>query len=83
MCSGVGLQRTSDAHILCNEVFYTEMEWAQKTGKIAGFIHIPLATSMIADKVDMYRFPHMSLDLIEKACTIVVKEVKRTLDPTL
>jgi pyroglutamyl-peptidase len=61
---------------LCNEVFYTEMEWALSNNKMAGFIHIPLATSMIADKIEFYKFPHMTLDLIEKACSIVVDEVK-------
>jgi pyroglutamyl-peptidase len=61
---------------LCNEVFYTEMAWAAENGKKAGFIHIPLATEIIADRNEFYKFPHMSLDMIERACRIAVDEVK-------
>lgn len=64
---------------ICNEVFYTEMEWARSYDRLAGFIHIPLATSMIADKIEMYRFPHMSLDMIEKACSTALDEVQKKL----
>ena len=62
---------------LCNEVFYTEMVWAEEMDRSAGFIHIPLATDMIADKIDMYRTPHMSMEMIEKACQIILDEVKK------
>jgi pyroglutamyl-peptidase len=61
---------------LCNEIFYTEMEWARSKDRIAGFIHIPLATDMIADKIEMYKSPHMSVEMIEKACNIIIDEVK-------
>lgn len=64
---------------LCNEVFYTEMAWAEENDKVAGFIHIPLATEMIADKIDMYRSPHMSIAMIEKACQIILDEVIKTI----
>jgi pyroglutamyl-peptidase len=64
---------------LCNEVFYTEMVWAEETDRAAGFIHIPMATEMIADKIDMYRSPHMSMEMIEKACKIVLEEVLKTI----
>ena len=60
---------------LCNEVFYTEMIWAEEMDRTAGFIHIPLSTEMIADKIDMYRKPHMALDMMEKACQIILQEV--------
>lgn len=60
---------------LCNEVFYTEMVWAYEKERIAGFIHIPMATHLIADKIDMYRTPHMSIDMIERACQIIMDEV--------
>jgi len=63
---------------LCNEVFYTEMEWARSNNKIAGFIHIPLATSMIADRIEIYRFQHMSMDTIIEACEIIMEEVKKS-----
>jgi pyroglutamyl-peptidase len=64
---------------LCNEVFYTEMAWAFEKDRIAGFIHIPMASELIADRIEMYRHPHMSLEMIEKACRIIVDEVVRSL----
>jgi pyroglutamyl-peptidase len=60
---------------LCNEVFYTEMAWAFEKDRSAGFIHIPMASHMIADKIDMYRTQHMSIEMIEKACQIILDEV--------
>lgn len=64
---------------LCNEVFYTGAEWAQQEGKKAGFIHIPLATEMIAGSPEMYRTPHMPIETIKKAGRIVIEEVLKTI----
>jgi len=64
---------------LCNEVFYTGAAWAQREGKKAGFIHIPMATEMIAGSPEMYRTPHMPIETIKKAGRIVIEEVLKSI----
>jgi len=59
---------------LCNEVFYTLMEWCLSHDKIGGFVHIPMATEMIADDPRSYSMPHMSLDMIKKAGRIILAD---------
>jgi pyroglutamyl-peptidase len=63
---------------LCNEVFYTGMAWAGDNRKRAGFIHIPMATEMIADKPEMYKTPHMPIDTIKKSGRIIIEEVLKS-----
>ena len=58
---------------ICNEVFYTLMEYCDRTGARGGFIHIPMATEMIATDVKMYKVPHMSMDTLKRACRIVLE----------
>ncbi len=60
---------------LCNEVFYTGAQWAKWGEKRAGFIHIPMATEMIADCPEMYRTPHMTMETIKKAGRIIIEEL--------
>ncbi|MGA1848099.1 MAG: hypothetical protein ACMUHB_02050 [Thermoplasmatota archaeon] len=60
---------------LCNEVFYTGAEWANRGNKKSGFIHIPMATEMIADSPELYRTPHMPMGTIRKAGRIVIEEL--------
>jgi pyroglutamyl-peptidase len=49
---------------LCNEVFYTLMIWCNHHSTRGGFIHIPMASEMIADDPRNYSIPHMSMDRI-------------------
>ncbi len=64
---------------ICNEIFYTEMEWAFRYQKKAGFVHIPMASEMIAGKVAFYNTPHMSMDMILKAGDIILNGVMKNL----
>ncbi|MEA3558861.1 MAG: pyroglutamyl-peptidase I [Candidatus Thermoplasmatota archaeon] len=64
---------------ICNEVFYTGVEWAQKSRRKAGFIHVPMATEMIAGDPRNYRIPHMSMKLLIDAGRTILKTV--TSDP--
>ncbi len=58
---------------ICNEIFYTLMEYCDRTGAKGGFIHLPMATEMIAADVRMYRVPHMSMDTLKQASRIVLE----------
>ncbi|MFO8050184.1 MAG: pyroglutamyl-peptidase I [Thermoplasmatota archaeon] len=57
---------------LCNEVFYTGLEWAVKNQRHAGFVHVPMATEMIADKVERYGMPNLSMEMLQDAGRIVL-----------
>lgn len=57
---------------ICNEVFYLEMDWAHREGKSAGFVHIPMATEMVAGDPGLYRSPHMSLEMLKKAGELIL-----------
>lgn len=59
---------------LCNEVFYTLMEWCLSNDKIGGFVHIPMATEMIAKDPGSYSMPHMSLDMMKRAGNIILED---------
>lgn len=58
---------------ICNEVFYTLMEWCEKNGSTGGFIHVPMATEMMADNIRMYRTPHMALATMKRAGMIILE----------
>jgi pyroglutamyl-peptidase len=61
---------------LCNEVFYTLMEWCNENGKKGGFIHLPMATQMIAEDPRSYSIPHMSMEMILNAGRIILKSIR-------
>lgn len=52
---------------LCNEVFYTGLEWAQENDRHAGFVHVPMATEMIAEDPSKYNMPNLSMDMLHQA----------------
>ncbi|MGA1821481.1 MAG: pyroglutamyl-peptidase I [Thermoplasmatota archaeon] len=75
--AGIPANRSYSAGVyLCNEVFYTLIEWCSENGAVGGFIHIPMAAEMISDKPRMYRNPTMSLDMIKKAGEIVLDSIR-------
>lgn len=57
---------------LCNEVFYTLMTWCSHHSKRGGFIHIPMASELIADDPKSYSIPHMSMEMILQAGRIIL-----------
>jgi len=72
---GIPAKRSYSAGVyICNEVFFSEMDWGEKNGKTAGFVHIPMATEMIADRAELYRNPHMSMDMLKKAGALILEE---------
>ncbi len=50
------------------------MEWCELNKKIGGFVHIPMATEMIAEDPRSYSIPHMSLDMIKEAGRIILAD---------
>jgi pyroglutamyl-peptidase len=57
---------------LCNEVFYTLMTWGSHHSKRGGFLHIPMASELIADDPKSYSVPHMSMEMILQAGRIIL-----------
>jgi pyroglutamyl-peptidase len=57
---------------ICNEVFYTLMTWCEKRERKGGFIHVPMASEMIADDPRSYSTPHMSMEMILDAGRIAL-----------
>lgn len=75
--AGIPARRSYSAGVyLCNEVFYTLMEWCVEKKAVGGFIHIPMAAGMIADKPRMYKNPSMSMDMIRKAGEIILGSIR-------
>ncbi|MBN1390717.1 MAG: peptidase C15 [Candidatus Thermoplasmatota archaeon] len=71
--NGIPAKRSYSAGVyICNEVFYLEMDWAHRTERPAGFVHIPIATEMIAERADLYRTPHMSMEMLKKAGELIM-----------
>ncbi|MGA1792879.1 MAG: pyroglutamyl-peptidase I [Thermoplasmatota archaeon] len=76
---GIPSKRSYSAGVyICNEIFYSEMDWAERNGRTAGFVHIPMATEMIADRSELYRSPHMSMDMLKKAARLILEETIRS-----
>ena len=71
--TGIPARRSYSAGTyLCNEVFYTLMEWCNRNDSRGGFVHVPMATEMIATDIRMYSTSHMSMDLLKKAGRIIL-----------
>ncbi|MFW3146798.1 MAG: pyroglutamyl-peptidase I [Thermoplasmatota archaeon] len=60
---------------ICNEVFYTGLQWAYHNDKKAGFIHVPMATYMMASDPRSYRTPHMPMDMIFRAGKLTIETI--------
>lgn len=58
---------------LCNEIFYTVMEYCANTGAKGGFVHIPMATEMIAEDPRSYGMQHMSMEMLKEAGRCVLE----------
>lgn len=59
---------------ICNEVFYTLMQYCEKEGIQGGFIHIPMASHLISEDPRLQGSPHISYDQILSAGRIVISE---------
>lgn len=74
--SSIPARRSYSAGVyICNEVFYTSLEWAVENRRLAGFIHVPMATEMIAGDPRSYRIPHMSLEDLFKAGELILDSI--------
>jgi len=62
---------------ICNEVFYTLMQYCERTGVRGGFIHIPMASHLISGNPKLLNGPHMALEQILSAGRIVLSECLR------
>ncbi len=57
---------------LCNEIFYTVMQWCKESGSKGGFVHVPMATEYITDDPEMITMPHMSLTDLKRAADLIL-----------
>ena len=75
--SGIPARLSYSAGVyLCNEVFYTALHWSsERSGCMAGFIHVPMATEMIAGDTKLYSSPHMSREIMKKGIDIIADSV--------
>lgn len=62
---------------ICNEVFYTLMEYCRETGAKGGFIHVPMASDMISDNPRLMAGPHMGMQTMIEAGRIALSEALR------
>ncbi len=57
---------------LCNEIFYTVMQWCQESGSKGGFVHVPMATEYIPDDPEMTKMPNISLADLKRAADMIL-----------
>ncbi len=57
---------------LCNEIFYTVMQWCEESGAKGGFVHVPMATEYLPDDPKMITMPHMSLTDMNRAADVIL-----------
>ncbi|MCK5773083.1 MAG: pyroglutamyl-peptidase I [Thermoplasmata archaeon] len=57
---------------LCNEIFYTVMQWCQESGAKGGFVHVPMATEYLTDDPKMTRMPNMYLVDLKRAADMIL-----------
>jgi len=62
---------------LCNEVFYTLMQHCRRHGTEGGFVHIPMASEMIAASPRAMGGPHMPMDMLLRAGRTILRECFR------
>jgi pyroglutamyl-peptidase len=61
---------------ICNEIFYTILEYCEAENRMGGFIHIPMASEMIAGDPRRYGSPHMSMDMIKRGGEIIIETLR-------
>ncbi len=57
---------------LCNEIFYTVMQWCEESEAKGGFVHVPMATEYITDDPKMIKMPHMPLADLKRAAGMIL-----------
>ena len=57
---------------LCNEIFYTVMQWCEQSGAKGGFVHIPMATEYVPDDPKMITMPQMPLADLMRAADVIL-----------
>ena len=57
---------------LCNEIFYTVMQWCQESGAKGGFVHVPMATEYLPDDQKTITMPHMPLADLKRAAGMIL-----------
>ncbi|MDG6225644.1 MAG: pyroglutamyl-peptidase I [Candidatus Thermoplasmatota archaeon] len=62
---------------ICNEVFYTVMEHCSENAVKGGFIHVPMASDMIAGIPRLMSGPHMGMSTMIEAGRIALSESLR------
>jgi len=62
---------------LCNEAFYTLMQYCERTGAKGGFVHVPLASHMASPHPRLRGGPHMSMEMILESARIATRETLR------
>jgi pyroglutamyl-peptidase len=62
---------------ICNEVFYTLMQYCEREGVRGGFIHIPMASHLISEVPRLQNSPHLSFEQILSAGRIALSECLR------
>ena len=73
---GIPAKRSFSAgSYICNEVFYTVLDWCSSNGSQGGFVHIPMPTEYIAGDPSRYATPHMSMDMIKRGGRVILDSV--------
>lgn len=68
---------------VCNTLMYQLLDWSQREGKIAGFVHVPLLTSQAADKHFDAQTPRMKDEVAVAALSRVIDFSLATIDARL
>ncbi len=65
---------------VCNTLMYQLLDWSQREGKIAGFVHVPLLASQTADKHFEAETPRMKDEMAVAALSRVIDFSLETID---
>lgn len=68
---------------VCNTLMYQLLDWSQREGKIAGFVHVPLLASQHADKHFDAETPRMEDEVAQAAMTRIIEFSLETIDARL
>lgn len=68
---------------VCNTLMYQLLDWSQREGKIAGFVHVPLLVSQNADRHFDAETPRMKDDIALAAMTRIIDFSLETIDARL
>lgn len=68
---------------VCNALMYQLLDWSQREGKIAGFVHVPLMASQNTDNHFDAHTPRMKDDVAVAAMTRIIDFSLETIDSRL